>query len=249
MSSQRSPKGPPGATSEVDASRRLAGRPNEQRPRLTLAPAPAGPPVPDPSATPPAPGRSSSASTIEAAPVAITHHLSVTGAEAEALWQLYYDNLEPLSDFAVQKQYSDRDEMIALFANPRVVKIIGHEHGRPVGLGIVTNSLEDVPEISPRFLRRRYPDYAARDAIYVGMYVVVDPRHRGISLFHRLYIELWQVVAKAGGVLIFDTCEFNREMFDVDSLAQRIASAFPSSSLTHVDHQTWYAAELPVALP
>lgn len=186
---------------------------------------------------------------IESPAVSITHHVVVTGADAEQLWELYIANLEPLSDFALQKQYSEHDEMIALFANPKVVKIIARAEGRPVGLAIVTNSLEDVPEISPRFLRRRYPDYAARDAIFCGMYVIVDPHHRGISLFHRLYIELWQVVAKSSGVLIFDTCEFNRELFDVDSLAQRIASAFPNSSVTHVDRQTWYAAELPVPLP
>ena len=200
-------------------------------------------------ATPPAPGRSSSATVIESPAVSIMHQVVVTGLDAEDLWELYIANLEPLSDFALQKQYSEHDEMIALFANPKVVKIIARAEGRPVGLAIVTNSLEDVPEISPRFLRRRYPDSAARDAIFCGMYVIVDPHHRGISLFHRLYIELWQVVAKSSGVLIFDTCEFNRELFDVDSLAQRIASAFPNSSVTHVDRQTWYAAELPVPLP
>jgi hypothetical protein len=242
MSGQRSTKEVPAGT-----RRRSDARPVEQRPRLTLA-SQSPPELARAVATPPSPGRSSTATT-EAPSVVITHHLTVDGEEADALWQLYYSNLEPLTDFAVQKQYSERDEMMALFANPRVVKIIGREQGRAVGLAIVTNSLEDVPEISPRFLRRRYPDYAARDAIYCGMYVVVDPRHRGISLFHRLYIELWQVVAKASGVLIFDTCEFNREMFDVDNLAHRIASAFPSSTLGHIDRQTWYAAELPIALP
>jgi hypothetical protein len=217
--------------------------------RLTLAPPP--PPSLDRTRSlpqPPPPGRSSSA-VVEAPTVAITHHLVVVGEQAEQLWELYFSNLAPLSDFALQKQYSEHDEMLALFANPKVVKIVGHEQGRPVGLAIVTNSLEDVPEISPRFLRRRYPEHAERDAIFVGMYVIVDPRHRGISLFHRLYIELWQVAAKASGVLIFDTCEFNREMFDVDNLAQRIAGAFPNSSLVHIDRQTWYAAELPVPLP
>jgi predicted GNAT superfamily acetyltransferase len=110
---------------------------------------------------------------------------------------------------------------------------------------MITNWLDDVPELSPRFLRRRYPEHAARNAIYVGVYVVVAPEHRGITLFHRLYLDCWQLVANNAGVLVVDTCEFNRQAFDTDALANRIARAFPNSTVAELDRQTWYAMELP----
>ncbi|MEQ9162067.1 MAG: hypothetical protein RLN74_05120, partial [Ilumatobacter fluminis] len=75
--------------------------------------------------------------------------------------------------------------------------------------------------------------------------VMVSPDHRGRTLFSRLYTEMWQVPARAGGVLAFDICDFNRMAFDTDSLTQRIADQFPEASVDVVDRQTWYVAELP----
>jgi predicted GNAT superfamily acetyltransferase len=169
----------------------------------------------------------------------------IVGDDADVLWRHYWANFEPLTELSVQKQHSDREEMIELLANPRVLKIVGREAGRPVGFAMITNWLDDVPELSPRFLRRRYPEHAARNAIYVGVYVVVAPEHRGITLFHRLYLDCWQLVANNAGVLVVDTCEFNRQAFDTDALANRIARAFPNSTVAELDRQTWYAMELP----
>jgi hypothetical protein len=138
--------------------------------------------------------------------------------------------------------------MLTQLANPRITKIVGWQGREPVGLAMVTNSLEDVMEISPPFLRARYPEHAEHDRIYVGMLVMVSQQLRGRTLFGRLYMELWQIPAQAGGVLIFDVCDFNRTTFDTDALTDRIASNFPRSSVSVVDRQTWYAAELPLPI-
>jgi hypothetical protein len=184
-----------------------------------------------------------------AAPITISHELSLTGVKAEALWEAYRTNFEPLAELAILQHYYARDEVLSELANPRITKIVGWQLDTPVGLAMVTNSLEDVPQISPAFLRSRYPAHAARNAIYVGILVMVAPGVRGRTLFGRLSTELWQVPAQAGGVLVFDICDFNREMFDAEKLAQRIADNFPRSAVQVVDHQTWYAAELPEAIP
>ena len=203
--------------------------------RRPTAGAPAPPPV----------GRSHTADIAESPAVDITYETMVEGADAELLWQHYWANFEPLADVSVQRQVSDYEEMIELFANPRVLKIVAREAGRPVGFVMITNSLEDVPELSPRFLRRRYPEHAARDSIYVGIYVAVEPSHRGITLSYRLYLECWQLVANQSGVLVIDVCEFNRRTFDTDVLLRQIARAFPNSNVAELDRQTWYGMELP----
>ncbi|CAB4884593.1 unannotated protein [freshwater metagenome] len=184
-----------------------------------------------------------------ASPIHITHETSITGAHADALWDAYRANFEPLASLAVLQHFYSRDEVLAELSNPRILKIVGWQDGQPVGLAMVTNSLEDVPQISPEFLRSSYPDHAATNTIYFGILVMVVPELRGRTLFSRLYIELWQVPATAGGVLVFDICDFNRLSFEADTLTQRIADNFPQSSVRVIDRQTWYVAELPRPIP
>jgi hypothetical protein len=179
----------------------------------------------------------------------ITHETVVTGAPAEALYEAYVESILPLTSLAVLKHLDSKAEVLANLANPRIEKIVGWQGDEPVGLAMVTNSLDDVSEISPDFLRAKYPEHAAKNRIYVGMLVLVSPRLRGLTLFGRLYTELWQVPALAGGILVFDVCEFNRTMFDTDLLAQRIADNFPRSAVAVLDRQTWYVAELPEPIP
>ena len=184
-----------------------------------------------------------------AAPTTITHEVSIIGTQAEVLWEAYRTTFEPLAELAILQHLYSREEVLAELANPRIVKIVGWQAGEPVGLAMVTNSLEDVPQIAPAFLRSRYPDHAARDSIYVGILVMVAPGVRGRTLFARLSTELWQVPALAGGVLVFDICDFNREVFGAEKLAQRIADNFPRSAVQVLDRQTWYVAELPEPIP
>lgn len=169
----------------------------------------------------------------------------VAGDDAERLWDTYRANFEPLTELAMLQHLFSRDEMIGEFADPRITKIVGWEGSEPVGLGMVTSDLECVPQISSTFLTGRYPEHAARNAIFYGILVAVSPHQRGLTLFNRIYNELWQVAAREGGVLAFDICKFNRDAFDTDSLVGRIASNFPDSAVTLVDQQNWYVAELP----
>ncbi len=182
-------------------------------------------------------------------PIVITHERHIDGDNAEALWDAYFENFQPLAELAMLQHVFSREEIMAELANRDILKIVAWQDGRPVGLGMVTNVLEAVPQISPEFLRAKYPEHAARQAIYFGILVMVSPRVRGRTIFGRIYTELWQVPAKAGGVLAFDICEFNRTLFDADALATRIASQFPRSNVGVVDRQTWYVAELPEPLP
>lgn len=182
-------------------------------------------------------------------PVTVTHESVVTGETAEKLLQMQAESFAPLAELAIQRQTGDRDELLAVFSDPAFIKLIAWKRGEPVALGVLTNALERIPEISPAFLRARYPEQAARDAIYVGVYVTVSSANRGVTLFSRISTEMWQIPARRGGVLVFDICEFNREMFAADQLALQVASAFPHSKVTTVDRQTWYVAELPEPLP
>jgi hypothetical protein len=182
-------------------------------------------------------------------PVTITIEHVITGRTAEVLCDLQVESFEPLETLAIQKQSDSHDDLLQMFASPDFTKVVAWQSGQPIGLGVLTNVLERIPEISPRFLRERYPQHAARNAIYVGIYVTVAEEHRGITLFSRISTEMWNVPARVGGVLVFDMCEFNRTMFAAEQVAEQVASVFPHSSVSTIDRQTWFAAELPEPIP
>lgn len=201
-----------------------------------------------PSPPPPTPG-SIAERHHERPPVDVTVELVIEGEEAEKLWETYRVNFAPLGELAALQHVFSREEILDELADPRIQKIVGWEGAEPVGLGMVTNELECVPQMSPEFLRARYPEHAARNAIYYGILVAVSSPHRGLTLFNRVYTTLWQIAAADDGVLAFDICKFNRDAFDADSLIDRIASNFPDSSVRVADQQTWWVAELPKPIP
>lgn len=207
------------------------------------------PPRPVTSTTIPIPPREATTSeqTLAAAraKVVVTRHSVVDDVAAERLWELYRSNFEPLTELAILEHLYGREEILAELVNPRVVKVIGWAGDQPVGLGMVTTDLDIVPQISPAFLRARYPELAERNAIHYGILALVSPEHRRRTLFARICGELYRIAADDRGVLIFDVSKFNRENSAADAVAEKLAAHFPGGSLKIVDQQTWYAAELP----
>jgi hypothetical protein len=182
---------------------------------------------------------------VKRAPVSITTEYVLTGEAAERLSEMHLANFAALKTVAIQSQTASREELLELFANPKFVKVVAWKNGVPVGLGVMTNHLEEVPEISHEFLQMRYPEQAARNAIFWGIYVTVDANHRGVTLFSRLTTAMGQLTARSGGVFIYDMCEYNRQVGRVDALATQMSRLFPNSKVSIVDTQTWYVAELP----
>jgi hypothetical protein len=173
---------------------------------------------------------------------------TIEDSDVDAVYELYLSNIEPLDKVAALEHLDTREHMVDCFQNPEVVKLLARVDGEIVGLAMVTNNLDLVVEISTEFWTKRYPKYAARNAIFFGMVIVVQPSDRGLTAFTKLYTAMWNVPAKVGGVFCFDVCGHNREIYDVDRLAAGIASMFERSTFGIVDQQTYYAAELPIPL-
>lgn len=178
----------------------------------------------------------------------VTRELVVVGPEAEAIWEMYEESFAPLDELAAQRHLWTRDEVLAELANPAIVKFVGWSGERPVGLAMVTNRLELVPMISPAFLRQRFPEQAARDAIFYGIVIFVRAGFRGKTMFARLGTLMGQEAALAGGVVLFDVCTYNRQEHAVDENLGKLSVPFRNSSMTLVDQQSWFAIELPEPL-
>jgi hypothetical protein len=171
----------------------------------------------------------------------------VDDALVAQLWELYAEAFEPFRELALLCHMYPRSLFEELVRDPRVFKVVGWRDGRPVALAAVTNVLDLVPQISPPFLRRRYPEQALRQAIYFAMFICVSERFRTSTMFARLIAGMGQVAATRQGLVVCDISKLNRDA-DLDSLIGRIVGWFPESSFEEIDSQHYYAAVLPETL-
>lgn len=161
------------------------------------------------------------------------------------LWDLYFDAFEPLQELALLNHLFKRSEFEELLADRRISKLIAWADGRPVGLAMLTNVLDLVPQISPPFLRARYPEQAERGAVFFGIMIFVADSHRRSTAFARLIAGMGEITAQASGVVVFDICRHNLAAIELDRQIASISRWFPGSSFEQVDEQKYFAATLP----
>jgi hypothetical protein len=161
------------------------------------------------------------------------------------LWDLYLTAFEPLQELALLNHLYSRAAFDLLLADERVSKLIAWYEGRPVGLAMITNQLDIVPQISPPFLHRKYPEMAERQAVFFGIMIFVAASHRRTSAFARLIAGMGQITAQSNGVVVFDICRHNLEASELDRQIATISRWFPGSSFEQVDEQKYFAATLP----
>lgn len=178
-------------------------------------------------------------------PSGITHELIVDGSDAEILWEQYYEAFAPLEELALLSHMYPRATFDDLLADARVVKIVAWRNGRPAGLSMVTNRLEVVPQISPAFLRRRYPDQAEREAIWFGIILFVAPALRRSTVFARLMLASGELAASDDGVIVMDVCEHNLRTTGWEANLGALASLFPRSAVERIDSQSYWGVTLP----
>ncbi|MDW3213512.1 MAG: hypothetical protein R8G01_05925 [Ilumatobacteraceae bacterium] len=161
------------------------------------------------------------------------------------LWDLYFDTFEPLQELALLNHLYARADFEALLDDERVSKLIAWHEGKPVGLAMITNELGLVPQISPPFLHAKYPEQAARKAVFFGIMMFVAESHRRSTTFARLVASMGQMTAAAGGVAVFDICRHNLTALELDQQLASISRWFPDSSFEKIDEQSYFAATLP----
>jgi fatty acid desaturase len=179
--------------------------------------------------------------------VSVTISNRVDAAHLDRLWDIYLTAFEPLRELALLNHLYTRDVFDSLVLDDRVFKIIGWVDGEPVGVAAATSHLDLVPQISPPFQHRRYPELAARDAIFFGIFVCVDPAVRSNSLTARLIAGMGQVAATRAGVIICDVSQYNSDA-GVDRIINRVSDWFPNSSFGRIDSQHYFAGVLPEPL-
>ena len=161
------------------------------------------------------------------------------------LWDLYFEAFEPLQELALLNHLYHRADFNDLLDDERVSKLIAWVEGEPVGLAMITNELDLVPQISPPFLHAKYPEQAAEHSVFFGIMVFVAESHRRSTTFARLVAGMGQITADASGVVVFDICRHNMAAIELDKQIASISRWFPGSSFEQIDEQRYFAAVLP----
>jgi len=162
------------------------------------------------------------------------------------LWDLYYEAFEPLQELALLNHLYPREAFEELLADERITKLIAWVDARPVGLAMITNDLDLVPQISPLFLDACYSYETARGAVFFGIMVLVADSRRRSAVFARLIAGMAQMTAEASGVVVFDICRHNMDALELDRQIGSFTRWFPGSTFDQVDEQKYFAARIPV---
>ncbi len=175
--------------------------------------------------------------------IPITIESIITEEQSEDFYALYLAAFEPMKSRAAARHVLHRDEFFNDMQNPRVAKYVArHNDGRAIGLSTLTHDLDSVPWISPEYFQARYPEHAARDAIYYLGFTLIHPEHRSAPLALAMLRAVMNTVAEARAVFAYDICAFNDTVL---RFGANVESQFRRNSdvtVEAIDRQTYYGA-------
>ncbi|MCW2810742.1 MAG: hypothetical protein JWP61_1200 [Friedmanniella sp.] len=169
---------------------------------------------------------------------------------AASLYPTYLHAYEALRTRAAARHVLTAAEFAAEMSDPRIEKFVvwGDEDAGPVALTTLTDDVTAVPWASPEFYRARYPDAAARGALFYLGYTLVDATRRRSAALLYMVEAINRRVQEAGGVVGFDVCGYN----EAQGVGRQIARLFGSCErIDALDTQSYYAADyrVPVKAP
>lgn len=177
--------------------------------------------------------------------VHITIETAIAPEHAETFYDLYLDAFGSLRKRAAARQVLHRNEFFEEMTDDRVWKYVAwSEVGQPIGLSTLTKSLETVPWISPEYFRARYPEQAARDAIYYLGFALVNRRNRRDQVFEAMLRQWLKDLSSERAVCAWDLCAYNQEVGFGERIETLLRTWADLEVLT-LDTQTYFAARHP----
>ena len=159
-----------------------------------------------------------------------------------ALYPTYLDAWDALLVHAAARHVLSPEEFELEMTDPRIDKYVVREvaDGPVLGLTTLTNEISAIPWINAHHYVARYPDAAARGALFYLGYTFVDRGHRNSQALILMAEAVNRRLMAAGGVAGFDICAFNNE----HGIGRRVARLFSSSDrIDSLDTQSYYAAD------
>lgn len=155
---------------------------------------------------------------------------------------LYRSAFDPLDALAAGRQALTDDEFREEMQLETVLKFIGwNRRDEPVAMVVINTDLDTVPWISPGFWRERYPEQAARRAIFYFGALLVSPKVKGGPWAHRMLSETVRFTARNHAVAAFDCCQHNVDSVKLPEMIAAVAESLAHVDTEQVDAQVYYA--------
>ena len=172
----------------------------------------------------------------------VTIETIVDDDTAERFLELYRHSFAPLEGLAAARQSLTDDEFLSEMRDETVLKFIGWDRReRPAAMVVINTDLDTVPWVSPEFWRRRYPEQAARGAVFYFGALLVSPDVRGGPWAHRMLAETVRYTARHHAVAAFDCCQHNVDEVQLPRMIAEVANALSFVETERVDTQAYYA--------
>ena len=175
-------------------------------------------------------------------PLEVTIETAIDDPHAEDFYRLYLDAFEPLRTKAAARPVLHRDEFMEDMQDPRVFKYVGWSSGRPIALATMTSHLETVPWISPEYYRVRYPEHAARGAIYYLGFTLVHPTSDTPKALDQMIAVGVRRLVEARAVCAFDVCAYNDVGRQFTARVTETLHRLADVAVDHLDSQEYYSA-------
>ena len=172
---------------------------------------------------------------------AVTVEDRISEDHARSFYDLYLAAFGPLRTRAAARQVLHEQEFFGEMNDPRIAKYVAWNcSSEPVAMGTLTRNLEAIPWISPEYFVARFPEQAARSAIYYLGYVLVHPSWRHHHLVQRLVeVALPPLIESQAGVA-FDVCSFNDDTLGFSTRLASLLRDLTGAELERIDTQNYY---------
>lgn len=176
-------------------------------------------------------------------PVRVTVETEVGADDAERFYALYQAAFGPLRFLGAARQVLHRDEFFHEMQDARVAKYVAWSaEGRPIGLTAVSADLTTVPWISPEFFAAKFPDHAARNAIYYVHFMLAHPDQRRSGSFDAMFAAVTDLFLAERAVTLYDICAYNNVAHNFAENLRLRLEAIGSVVVEAADTQTYYSA-------
>lgn len=163
-------------------------------------------------------------------------------------WNFYREAFDELRTQAVQRHVMHRAEFDDQMADARVLKLVGTEDDRVVGLATLTDDLTAVPLISPDYFESRWPQLYAERRIWYVIFIAARTGRTGTGMFVRLIRGIVEPVTANGGMIAADICAFNESVHALPEMLRRASGRVAGSATRQLlDTQSYWLYEFPAA--
>ncbi|WP_194836113.1 hypothetical protein [Nocardia sp. XZ_19_369] len=173
----------------------------------------------------------------------ITIETKIPDDQIAIFHRLYEESFAPLRTKSMVRQVLHRDEFCAEMVDPRVDKhVVWNDSGEPIGLTTLSKHLDTVPWISPEYFSARYPEHAARDAIYYVGFTLVAPSARQGPAFRAMIESVVQVLVADRAAVGWDICSYNNTRSWFTEGVLTVLDTQANLEVAVEDSQTYYRA-------